>query len=174
MTVEKIRIEWPDELNYGIQTFEWPYESGVDVAFGIVAELCDGNFLYAPFATQTDAEEYVIDDSYCFPQISCEGATPLIHFPPLFVGQWDLYVDAVLVAEDADAGDLYTALNAEFGSILFVDQDGYFRIENLSDQPLRFKLVPKVGASHEPPEDSTPAYTENEDGSIEFCLAEAE
>lgn len=106
--------------------------------------------------------------------ISCEGATPLIHFPPFFGGNWDLYIDDVLVAEDADPGDLYTAISTGYASVLFVDQDSYFRIENISSQPHRFKLVPKMGASHEPPEASTPAYFENGDGSLDFCLAAAE
>lgn len=57
---------WPDEINEGVQTFIWPFAGSDKQAYGVVAILCDGPFLFAPFDNLEEAAAYVVDDSYCY------------------------------------------------------------------------------------------------------------
>lgn len=122
------------------------------------------------------------DDSFCFclsfsnVPISCEGATNSIHFPGI-AGYWDFYLDdfnnPLLTGA---ANDLTYYFNTEMADKLTGDFDGFFWLENLDNQPYRFKFVPvhhdEYPNSYTPPTDN-PTFTEHEDGSLTFCLAPA-
>lgn len=78
MTIQKIPIDWPDAIQFGIWQFLWPFESGTETAWGVAALLCDGPFLYAPFDTPEAALAYEIDDTYCNSEPSeCTPSEPL-------------------------------------------------------------------------------------------------
>lgn len=173
---EKIPIVFPDGINLGVWKHAW---STGDV-YGHVAELCDGVFLFTPFETQIDAEDYVPDDSYCYAgAISCVGATALVALLIDTVTPVDLSLeindDPVIEFSYSDPSDLVAALSGY--ADLSVGNDGWFKIENTStSMPYRIKLTGDASTSiteFGAPFALNPAFAEIDNG-CQFCLAAVE
>ncbi|MDH0030327.1 MULTISPECIES: hypothetical protein [unclassified Acinetobacter] len=109
--------------------------------------------------------------------ISCEGATNTIHFPSI-AGLWDFYLDdfnEVLLT--GGAWDLISYFNNEMADKLTGDFDGFLWIENIDNQPHRFKFVPLNNPEHPnsyAPPDDNPTFMEHENGDLTFCLERLE
>ena len=177
MTTQKIPIIFPDGINLGVWKHAWPTGD----VYGHVAELCDGVFLYTPFETQQDAEDYVPDDSYCYPAptISCDGATSLVAIivdgtTPISM-TIEVNSDPAINISYSSPVDLQDAL-VDYTD-LTIANDGWVSITNTSTSiPYRIKLTGDAGTSvaeFGTPFALNPAFVQIDNG-CQFCLAAAE
>ena len=110
--------------------------------------------------------------------ISCMGASPdLVISPgPQFDEHisWNLEYDGVSYELGALLGqDILRAIPFSIREQIQMDWDGFWRLDNLTDQPHRFKLIPDSKPETVPGQGWTEnqSFNVDEHGVIQFCLA---
>lgn len=104
--------------------------------------------------------------------ISCDDAKSQIHFDYL-AGFWDVFLDGILIVDNKDTNAIYAIIRDNYTDKINIESDGFWDFWNTDTISHQILLVPRGYNAYlyNPSENSTPAYFENDDGSIGFCLS---